>query len=442
MIEQNIYWCLHIILALTEVGLCWKLLLCIVLNEKYLKRKDKIIIMVSSLLLAIIIAQNRQIVFFSSALYFLCIVVHGVCAVAIKREKVILIGSVILAFYSFQTLLDFIFAFVSICFLENNFFEIVFSYSHSLWQIAIFSCSRILIMGLIIVLRRKVKEEAGFEDIIWILTGWGIILFALVLVYQRVLVEMLNGTRSYAGKEMGISLLVIIGIFGTVTILILNNRRVYDENRYLFMREELILEKYQQLEEEMERNRCIVHDIRHDTLALYEYAKNGDYSKLKTYLENMMDELPISKKEVWTQNSLWDLIIQQKKEVAKEMGIQVEINTELISGFPFTEREGCAIFGNLLDNAIEACQNNAGINKRISVRVTRKNAMLFLKVGNSIESKPRMRSGKFITSKKGDIHGYGLKSVERIVKKHEGVIAYDISDGWFSVSITFFDGIK
>ena len=36
-------------------------------------------------------------------------------------------------------------------------------------------------------------------------------------------------------------------------------------------------------------------------------------------------------------------------------------------------------------------------------------------------------------------HGYGLKSVERIVADHDGVINYGADERSFTVTVTFFD---
>ena len=59
----------------------------------------------------------------------------------------------------------------------------------------------------------------------------------------------------------------------------------------------------------------------------------------------------------------------------------------------------------------------------------------------SVVSKLPAKSGHtFLTSKQDkSLHGYGLKSVERIVTRYDGDLAYEMEDGMFVVSITFFD---
>ena len=66
--------------------------------------------------------------------------------------------------------------------------------------------------------------------------------------------------------------------------------------------------------------------------------------------------------------------------------------------------------------------------------------MLFLEIKNRTDKLPAKSGHTFLTSKQDkSLHGYGLKSVERIVTRYDGDLAYEMEDGMFVVSITFFD---
>ena len=78
--------------------------------------------------------------------------------------------------------------------------------------------------------------------------------------------------------------------------------------------------------------------------------------------------------------------------------------------------------------------------KKISIKIEQHMQMLFLEIKNGTDKLPAKSGHTFLTSKQDkSLHGYGLKSVERIVTRYDGDLAYEMEDGMFVVSITFFD---
>ena len=64
--------------------------------------------------------------------------------------------------------------------------------------------------------------------------------------------------------------------------------------------------------------------------------------------------------------------------------------------------------------------------------------MLYITISNSIKGRPLEKEGKLITNKQNhQLHGYGIKSVQKIVRKYEGDFSYQIRESEFIVTITF-----
>ena len=81
------------------------------------------------------------------------------------------------------------------------------------------------------------------------------------------------------------------------------------------------------------------------------------------------------------------------------------------------------LFGNLLDNAIEAAEKTK--NRRITVDVQINGTYLSIIVSNSIECSILETNSTLETSKNNKIsHGIGIKSIKSIVKKYEGMIQF------------------
>ena len=125
-----------------------------------------------------------------------------------------------------------------------------------------------------------------------------------------------------------------------------------------------------------------------------------------------------------------DVILRDKIEMAQSDNIHIEddINMDGIKMFdPF---DISTIFGNLLDNAIEACKLVQEIERRvINISARRKNQLLIILVKNP---KPEDRERKM--RKKG-VHGYGLRNVNDVVKKYGGEINIEEKESQFVVSI-------
>ena len=76
--------------------------------------------------------------------------------------------------------------------------------------------------------------------------------------------------------------------------------------------------------------------------------------------------------------------------------------------------------------------------KWISIKIENQKQILFIKIENAVSEAPVMKNGRPVSMKHDKMrHGYGLKSVERIVNKYEGMITYKGKDRAFQVKLLF-----
>lgn len=77
------------------------------------------------------------------------------------------------------------------------------------------------------------------------------------------------------------------------------------------------------------------------------------------------------------------------------------------------------------------------LNKWINLTIRVINAMIVIKVENSMEVKPIIKNNNLLTSKADDkLHGWGIKIVKSAVEKYGGVIKYTVSEDKFRVVVT------
>jgi nitrogen fixation/metabolism regulation signal transduction histidine kinase len=95
-----------------------------------------------------------------------------------------------------------------------------------------------------------------------------------------------------------------------------------------------------------------------------------------------------------------------------------------------------ALFGNLLDNAIEAVRSLKKEERTIGVVVKTQNGIISLNVYNSFKGKIKYDGGLPVTTKKEKAHhGFGLKSVRNIVASYGGQMQIATGNGVFDVRI-------
>lgn len=264
----------------------------------------------------------------------------------------------------------------------------------------------------------------------------GILLCMVLLKYQVWLDEMVNGSRPIQGVSASVTLSVISLIIVLVGVFVVKYQLVKKEKATLILKDQLLEERYT----EMLKSRQIMHDMKNHLLVLRTMEKANQWDELHDYLEEISKDIFDDSMKIWTGNTMADLILNSKKRQADSEEIDFSIDSNMTGDIPFTDRETISLFGNLLDNAIEACERMTSAEKWVNVRINRQNHLLYIEIENSIEEPPKEKDHRIISCKsdKG-LHGYGLKNVQQIVDKYDGIYSYQIKENSFLTSISFFD---
>ena len=436
MIEQFIKVMTLSILSGFEIWLCYQFLFMFFFDKDHLKKKNRIMMWGSIVLLGILSGINRSELFFSSTVFLMDVIILTGCIWGIKKKDRIIGISLIIIFNAGVSLLDYFFAGLSYIILKDQFINAVFWGGKCIWLGLIFSCTRgTILLGGIFIRRRKM-QRIQLSEYKWGLVGISILLLGVVRYWQRRVVGFVFKMWKLSGSQMSILILgSIIGIFLLMTLWAKYDM-LQKENKFLILQEELLEEKYR----EMEKNAFLIHDMKHNLLALKSYADANEYDAMNRYLESICQEYYSAENTyAWTNNKLYNVIIQQKKSEANQQDIEMDIRASLEVNFPFDDREGCTILGNLLDNAIESCRKVKQGERWIRVSIRGEERISFLEITNSIEERPVKQGELFMTSKNNKrLHGYGMRSVKRIVDKYEGILLSRIEEQAFCISISFF----
>ena len=98
--------------------------------------------------------------------------------------------------------------------------------------------------------------------------------------------------------------------------------------------------------------------------------------------------------------------------------------------------ELCTVLGNLIENAVEACENQNCGDKSVSVSSTVKGSHLFIVIRNTFNGEIRKFRNCFMSSKGINRPGIGISSAMKIISNNGGSINITNNDSQFQVGIT------
>ena len=63
----------------------------------------------------------------------------------------------------------------------------------------------------------------------------------------------------------------------------------------------------------------------------------------------------------------------------------------------------------------------------LKIKIKKKNLLLYIEIANALEQRPKQIQKKFVSNKKDNgLHGYGMKNIQDIVKKYDGIFQYKV----------------
>jgi hypothetical protein len=180
------------------------------------------------------------------------------------------------------------------------------------------------------------------------------------------------------------------------------------------------------------------HDMQNQLTIISNYIDAGKYGEARKYINSLSDTyLPTVKSFINTDNEAFNAIVNSKIAVCNQKNIYIEIKEMKNVLKDFNAIDTGILFGNLLDNAIEAAQETDS--RRITVDIMQKGHYLSVLVTNSIKTSVLKTNEELRTSKDDKLlHGIGIKSVKALVEKYDGMINFFEKNGEFCCHIMLY----
>ena len=205
-----------------------------------------------------------------------------------------------------------------------------------------------------------------------------------------------------------------------LTILILKNK--YDK-RLSDFQDSVLKKQRDEVQNIYQTMRAWRHDYHNHMQAIKALLSMGKKEELSEYLDNLEKDLDSIDIAIRTGNVGLDAILSSKVSIARKNDIEVNCTAKVPDELKITDVHLCAIVGNLLDNAIEACEKiTEGSEPRfIRIYIGLFKSQLYISVSNSTCEKHRRRLSELVTSKLGE-HGFGLRRIDKLAEKYDGYV--------------------
>ncbi len=340
--------------------------------------------------------------------------------------------AVIVLWYNAMYLLD-IFLIIGVCLITGNeHFGIDIALYCSWQRIAVFIVSRLvdivilwIMLCKITVISQIVKYDSGLLAVMSGVGYYSLIRLQLATQFQ------VNGwfVWQHAGDYAAVFLLIFLYYVWK------DNLDLQKEKLELEQKKEMLFTLYGEVKEQNQLSSESIHNMKHHIHALKLLSGQGNIDGINKYLLGMEDDLKILGACVWSGDQMLDALLNWKVKEGQRKQIRINIKSDVFH-CTVEERDLCIIVGNLMDNAIEACEKVKEVNREISVTVSIRKNVLTLRILNSVSQRPRERKGKLLSSKRDyQSYGYGIESVRRVVNRYHGQLYIFYDEKQFEVVI-------
>ncbi len=249
--------------------------------------------------------------------------------------------------------------------------------------------------------------------------------------------------REY-GVLLLISLFAILSLLWCVTVLA-KQRKLEQQNMFA--------ETNRKYYEAMEQQHFEVRRLKHDLANHIQVLSALSEEKRAAYAEELSGNAAFSHSLSYCGDSTVNAVLTVKKSVMERCHIRVNTEIEIPAQLPYDKTDLCALYANALDNATEACMKLEEPQREICVKSKAGKGIFCLEVSNpdpdagksgsvnqtkkragSLSEKRSKHSPLLPTSKPDKPnHGFGLQSIQEIVKRYHGRLEVKTQSGMFDL---------
>jgi len=269
------------------------------------------------------------------------------------------------------------------------------------------------------------------------------IIYACAFVWDRLLPNYEPILSGWFQEWGSLSLVIATGIvLGHDVGMGYRHSLVYaEEQRQMKRQLTMQVEHLRQMNQKVDESAKLRHDFRHHLRTLMTLAGDGHCEELENYIRGITEINEGTRIGRLTDNLELDALVQYYSNLAQSGGIQfrARLSFPAVLNFPIVDL--CGLLGNLLENAVEACQRQQTGDKTIFIAGRVQDGQLEFVVDNSFAGELKTRGGKYLSSKRSGF-GLGVSSVLETVERYNGVINLYADEKGFHAELSLSTGVE
>lgn len=290
---------------------------------------------------------------------------------------------------------------------------------------------RILFSAVLYVATRRRRAQRDYElsSALWRL----MLLLTFTPIGVVMTVALLN-RESYFQDPMGnlqalilmiLSEVSLVGLLWTVTVL-LHQQKLEQESMMAQMNQKY----YEALEQQNFEVRRLKHDMANHLQALSALPER----EKESYIQELLAGPAFDHSLKYCKEPVVNAVLGVKESLMRQKEIVFHSKVDIPEPLPLGKADICAVFGNALDNAIEACDKLAEKDREIFLESQMRKGLFVLEVKNPVRELPKREGDRFLSKKKDKkLHGFGLQSIREIVLRYGGGMEIQTEEGIFSL---------
>ena len=272
------------------------------------------------------------------------------------------------------------------------------------------------------------------------LSGRQLLVFSVFPVTQILCSAAIQALIFYPPRYEYTSVLLVVTALFLVSDSLLFRTMVRTEQRVQLEVENELLESqldaqlahYGDLTAQYEQIRAMRHDIAHHLNTINALLQAGNLQAASAYSEQLLPAQTYSSRLGACRNPVVDAFLYTRTQEAGLRGVPVRADVSLPVELPVSNTDLIVAFGNLLDNALEAC---SGIpDAQITLRAHMDKGYLVIQESNPV--RPRQPQGKKPRRIPELERGVGFRVLGSLAKKYDGSFRHTCENDTYTVTLS------
>lgn len=194
------------------------------------------------------------------------------------------------------------------------------------------------------------------------------------------------------------------------------------ENQEKLYATELQLLQYRSISKRIDYANQMRHDLRHHLITISSLANESSLDKLTDYLQKQLEITERQTKIRYCKNEILNILLVYYSDKCLSGGIDYRVDLLIPEDFNLDESDTTIVFGNLLENAYEACTKQTEGERNITIRGRKIGYSVVFSIENTVPENYTFSDVDVIQSTKRRGEGVGTKSCKRIIESKNGSI--------------------